>query len=827
MTQLICFFQIAFRHLRRDGRRNLVAVLCIAFGVMSLVAMLLVSQAIQHTLVLEPRDMIGADLSMSRQEEDTISPAEIDKLAAMQQQGLIDRLTLVAHTSSLTFRVAGSGELHFIPNGLGIDPAVYPLAGTFSLATPSNTGLATLLSEVGDILMTRDLAQENHLSVGDAIILSDLQTGSPVEGYIRGIVADTPNHQGSKLYYNLATAEKLSGGRPALNLALATSTSPQSALSRLKQTGWDAYSAEGLAKGQSVSFDMFEITLKGAGIMGLLVGGIGIANTMQVLLRRRKREVAIWKTLGYRSSQLQTIFAMEAALLGVLGSLLGAAVGVAISYQLTGLITRTGNMLIVWKFEPLPVLTGALAGILTTVIFAMLAIVSASRAQPLELMRDETMTPSRVPIKHSIGLLILLGLPFTALTSWIMGSALKGTGVLLFALAGLVFLGGFLGGLAWIIIRVLPLRKIPLARMAQNSLRRRGLSLIFAMIALFTGVISLGFGVVVVTSAQRQMDERNIQIQSDDNLMIIAPSSEETSIRAAALKQGIDKVVIGYEASVRSIRASWEGGSRNVSPVLMSRSEQINFQIDGAGWGSSPDGAYVFKYAGIPTGSQLDITLPDGSTRRLTVVGTYDPFMSSSPIPQTGLLLSEQTLKSIVQPDSVQIYLQAPVGQVQQTSMRLGQLLAQSTVINLLAYASRYTQTYQNLFVLAVAMAGLALLAGVLLVANSVNLAMLDRRYEIGVLKTIGYTRGHILFTLVVEYSLVALIATCAGLAGVQTALYALGLMNSMAARLLVMPFTSALTIGLVSVGLTLLTVLAVTWKPACVSPIVVLNERE
>jgi hypothetical protein len=58
-------------------------------------------------------------------------------------------------------------------------------------------------------------------------------------------------------------------------------------------------------------------------------------------------------------------------------------------------------------------------------------------------------------------------------------------------------------------------------------------------------------------------------------------------------------------------------------------------------------------------------------------------------------------------------------------------------VVNLVAHAARFALAYRNLFNLAVSMAGLALLAGVLLMANSVSLAVLDRRYDIGVLKAI------------------------------------------------------------------------------------------
>ena len=80
-----------------------VALLCIAFGVMSLVAMTLVSQSFDRAMVLKPSEQIGADLSLGAPTEDTISPEQVEELSALAESGEIQRFTLMAYTSSLTF----------------------------------------------------------------------------------------------------------------------------------------------------------------------------------------------------------------------------------------------------------------------------------------------------------------------------------------------------------------------------------------------------------------------------------------------------------------------------------------------------------------------------------------------------------------------------------------------------------------------------------------------------------------------------------------------------------------------------------------------------
>ena len=75
-------------------------------------------------------------------------------------------------------------------------------------------------------------------------------------------------------------------------------------------------------------------------------------------------------------------------------------------------------------------------------------------------------------------------------------------------------------------------------------------------------------------------------------------------------------------------------------------------------------------------------------------------------------------------------------------------------------------------------------------------------------------------------YACARLPATGAALAAVQVFLLVVGLANPLAGALLVLRPAWALVILVVGVGLTLATVLAATWRPTAVSPVVILNDR-
>ncbi len=71
--------------------------------------------------------------------------------------------------------------------------------------------------------------------------------------------------------------------------------------------------------------------LGGVAAISLLVGGIGIANTMFMSVMERTREIGILKAIGARRSTIMEIFVMEAGIIGLGGGLIGVLLGLLIS----------------------------------------------------------------------------------------------------------------------------------------------------------------------------------------------------------------------------------------------------------------------------------------------------------------------------------------------------------------------------------------------------------------------------------------------------------------------------------------------------------------
>ena len=70
--------------------------------------------------------------------------------------------------------------------------------------------------------------------------------------------------------------------------------------------------------------------LLGVAGISLLVGAIGIANTMYTSVLERTKEIGVMKAIGAKNSDILYIFMIESGILGVIGGAMGILVGIGV-----------------------------------------------------------------------------------------------------------------------------------------------------------------------------------------------------------------------------------------------------------------------------------------------------------------------------------------------------------------------------------------------------------------------------------------------------------------------------------------------------------------
>ena len=117
--------------------------------------------------------------------------------------------------------------------------------------------------------------------------------------------------------------------------------------------------------------------------ISLLVGGIGVMNIMLVSVTERTGEIGLKKALGARKRRILTQFLTEAAVLTLLGGIIGVLGGIALAYIISGVsavpVAISGVSIVI------AVLFSTLIGI----IFGLIPSVKAANMNPIEALRHE------------------------------------------------------------------------------------------------------------------------------------------------------------------------------------------------------------------------------------------------------------------------------------------------------------------------------------------------------------------------------------------------------------------------------------------------------
>ncbi|WP_066522343.1 ABC transporter permease [Curtobacterium ammoniigenes] len=82
---------------------------------------------------------------------------------------------------------------------------------------------------------------------------------------------------------------------------------------------------------KNASDDSFAGLLVGVGAVALLVGGIGVANTMVITVLERRAEIGVRRALGARRRHILDQFLVESLLLSSIGGIAGVAIGIAVT----------------------------------------------------------------------------------------------------------------------------------------------------------------------------------------------------------------------------------------------------------------------------------------------------------------------------------------------------------------------------------------------------------------------------------------------------------------------------------------------------------------
>ncbi|HCJ45881.1 MAG TPA: hypothetical protein DHV33_03105 [Candidatus Moranbacteria bacterium] len=406
--------KISYRTLSASKLRFFLTVLGIVIGVASVILVMAIGASAQK-LVLSQIENVGSNLVaiLPGASEEKGPPASAlgiitttftnDDLKALRER------RNVPHLSSITGYVSGSATAEFQSTSLessfqGVSPDLIQIeniriaSGRFFFPEEEYD-----LSRVMVIGATR--AKElfaNRNPIGETVTLKKIPF--KVIGVLEERGSAAFSNPDTLIYIPLGTAQKLLLGINYLNSARAKIDDPMNIersiadinlLLRkrhdMKDTEESDFSVRSTAAALSILTtitDVLKYFLLAIASISLLVGGIGIMNSMLISVSQRVREVGLRKAVGAQRIHIITQFLIEASFITLVGGIIGIIFGVLVAYIASLVLVELGYD---WRFlVPLSSLgIGFSVSFIIGIIFGLYPAIKASRISPMEALRYE------------------------------------------------------------------------------------------------------------------------------------------------------------------------------------------------------------------------------------------------------------------------------------------------------------------------------------------------------------------------------------------------------------------------------------------------------
>ncbi len=796
--------RIASRELRSSRGKFLFVILSVAIGVAALTGVRGFSASFRSTLLTRARSIMAADLSARMFQQPTAEQQKgLDEIAATGVE-----ITPVTELLSMASSPKTMDPL--LVSLKSVDPAKYPFYGTVDLR-PKAKLRGVLAADT--VVVADDLLVRLHLQVGDALKLGnklfriasvvtnepDRLSGSFAAGprvlisreglEASGLLAPG-SHAGQRYLFKIpapANGAGVSDSSVADLKARLEKLLPESQVIDYRET------SPALTQGLDRATSLLSLM----SLVALVLGAVGVAMAMRAHLQQRLDSIAIMKSLGARSSQIIKIYLIQTLFLGLMGGVLGVALGVLVQLAFPWLLAKLVNIDTTLHLQWPTVVTGLAAGILTTLLFTLPPLLDIRGVRPVLIFRravedadDPFVSAIFRKLRKNVAqflaaLLILAGL--TAIATTLSDSATVGKffslglvsvlAVLLLASAGVLAL-----------LRVL-LRK---SGFSLPSSLRHGLANLYRPgnpSAALLAALGLGVMQIMTVYLVQQAVVRELHISSAPdlpNVFLIDITSEEIGGVRALLK-GQPTVtatpeflpvvssrileIDGVEADKAKLKNFPKRMLRAISLTWADAPPPGTNAVQGKWWtaAQAADGAKHPLVAvnqpqaerlGLHVGSTITFAAQD--TRFTATVAAITKSDGQHAFSRAEFVLPQTALAGF----PVVWYggVHAIPSRVDELQRALYRGYPTVTVINVAQALETVRQVVIQITYVVQFLAAFSIFAGIVILASSIAGTRYRRVREVVVLKTLGATRMRIATIFSIEFAVLGLVAAVVGI---------------------------------------------------------------
>ncbi|MAU11559.1 MAG: hypothetical protein CL607_17175 [Anaerolineaceae bacterium] len=870
MRRLAFYLRYALRNITRGGRWTTLAIFSIAAGVATVVALRGLGLAISDSLIENIAVENKGDILLSKGSfDDGFGAAFGTEDAAYFNDASVQNILRWADDNNATASVfvSGSGvqvsrvndgseeeatqssgistpfgDVAFISTTY-IEPGNYPSNYTITALEPEGVPLGDLYTDELDAVISENLADQQNIAVGDHIRIS----GTEDEFIVRGIVAASHESGLRNLFSSFfgfmylelddvraAIDPEIRPNKIAIDFSdstVLTENLVNESIEELRNLSRDgewtrSQDVFDLLEGYTVISQLLGDFIVVMGLGALLIGGVGIMNTMIVMVRRRTTEIAAVKTFGLKGRQVAALFLTEGLLLGLFGSVIGCVIGVLLG----GVVNQYGEAFLQqalpWRIYPEALLYGMTLGMVITAIFGLAPILTALQVRPGIILRpNETHVPS-LGVFQTIGLMLLV----TLLIGLIVGQIIRPSFLLgpdnfvdtnpyfpyIVGVIGVAATLAFLGVLImvlWVIVWIvgkLPSFGIVELRLALRNLSTNRLRTATTLLALSAGMFALS-SITFVGEGTRELLNLQLTSQLGGNVLAfpISPGAlgsvgsiaingalanvEGIRSRNSFNPYGANLIAInGQPIEIEGLRTDTRDADRfmNGDVDFLNPEVQAFFQWDNfIVWETDNDALYerlstiavgrnlttadagqpyligpadTASLLGIEVGSTVTYTV-HGNRYDLEVIGLTGSSAQSMMGAGGSVIVAPGVVSTV--PEFRFYTFDVAEESVNEALVNLSAIRIPPTFSLDISFIDTLISRLINQFAALPTVVGLlSLAAAAVIMANTVALATLERRRQIGILKALGLRSNRVLLVMLIETTIIALLSALLGI---------------------------------------------------------------
>lgn len=337
------YFKIPLKEIRRRKLRSWLTLIGVFIGIAAIISLITLGQGLENAiekqfealgkdkLFIMPEGGVwgmGASEQLSEDDLETIKDADGVK-----------RATGMGYAYA---RYEFNDLVHYgFMSGISTDPEERALVGeaqTWKIGEGRNLQSGDKYKVVLGYEHTRTDLFEKRVELNDKILIHDQEFR--VVGFLEKI-GSPPDDQAGLM--PLETYEEVFDKEDELGFIIAQTDAGEDPLKVGENVKKDLRRAHDVEEGKedfsvqtpdqfaesfAIILDIVQVVLIGIASISLLVGGIGIMNTMYTSVLQRTKEIGVMKALGARNRHIMFLFLVESGFYGLGGGIVGAAIGI-------------------------------------------------------------------------------------------------------------------------------------------------------------------------------------------------------------------------------------------------------------------------------------------------------------------------------------------------------------------------------------------------------------------------------------------------------------------------------------------------------------------